>query len=119
MKVPGLTKSTIAWAMYDFANSAFATSVMSVIFSIYYTTVLVPAGGVSVLGFLVPGESLWGYLISAVMFSVICLSPALGALADHRAWKRRFLTTWALVGSIGTMFLMTAAPGHLIAATVF
>ena len=71
--------------MYDFANSAYATTIMSVIFCVYLANVLVPAEGVQFLGLTIPGESVWGYLVSAVMVFVVILSPVLGAVADQRS----------------------------------
>ncbi len=105
--------------MYDFANSAFATSVLSVIFSVYFASVLVPHEGVRIGPWMVPGESLWGYLISAVMLIVIILSPVLGALADRRALKRASLAFWATLGSICTMGLFFAKPGNLPISILF
>lgn len=110
------SRRTFAWALYDFANSAFATSVLSVIFSVYFARVLVPADGALLLGARVPGESLWGYLISTVMAFVILLSPVLGAMADQGALKRRFLTLWATAGALGTMGLFFATPERLFSA---
>lgn len=104
--------------MYDFANSAYATSVMSVIFSVYFSGTVVPPEGAAVFGFRIPGESLWGYLISAVMALVIIGSPALGALADDRGMKRPLLLFWVGVGIAGTFGLAWAIPGRLVYASV-
>lgn len=93
--------------MYDFANSAFSTSVMSVIFSVYFAQKVVPAT------FAIPGESLWGYMVSGVMAIVLFLSPALGALADHKEKKRAFLFWFTLVGSVCTMQLFNVHPGDV------
>ena len=84
-----------AWASYDFANSAFATSVMTVIFNVYFARAVVPADGVHILGLTIPGESLWGYLISATMAATLVLAPPLGAYADRAAAKRRLMQTSA------------------------
>ena len=102
-----------AWASYDFANHAFATSVLSVIFNVYFVRTLVPAAGVHVLGLTVPGESLWGYLVSSVMAVVLVLSPALGALSDRYALKRASLAFTAAIGIAATMTLFFARPGNL------
>lgn len=108
----------VGWALYDAANSAYATSVMSVIFGVYFVQVLVPAGGAAFFGFSIPGESLWSYLISSVMAVVIVLSPSLGALADHKALKRPFLMFWAVLGILATMALFGATPGRLLFSCV-
>ena len=102
-----------AWASYDFANHAFATSVLSVIFNVYFVRSLVPAEGARWFGMTIPGESLWGYLISAVMAVVLVLSPALGALSDRYALKRVSLALCAALGVGATLALFFARPGHL------
>lgn len=112
-------KTVVAWAMYDFANSAYATSVLSVIFSVYFASVIVPPEGALILGVRVPGESLWGYLISAVMASVILLSPVLGHAADVLSKKKQALVFWALIGALSAMALIHAEPGHLAYACLF
>ncbi len=99
--------------MYDFANSAFATSVLSVIFSVYFTSVVVPHGGVVFFGMTIPGESVWSYIVSSVMLLVIFLAPLLGSIADRRGLKRRFLALWAGVGALATMMLVRATPDRL------
>lgn len=118
MKSPFSSRPLFAWAMYDFANSAFATSFLSVIFSVYFANVLVPSGGVHLGRFTIPGESLWGYLISAVMFVVIVISPALGSVSDQRVLKRFFLLWCIGVGGLSTGALFFAQPGRLVYATL-
>ncbi len=113
------SRPIFAWVMYDFANSAFATSFLSVIFSVYFANVLVPPEGLSVYGFLIPGESLWGYLISSVMFCILFLAPSLGHRADERGQKRFFLILFIIVGGLATCALVGARPGHLGYAVVF
>lgn len=107
------SRELVGWAFYDFANSAFATSVLSVIFSVYFTKVLVPPEGVHFLGFMIPGESLWSYLISAVMFVVIFMAPLIGSIADQKGFKRRFLIISCLAGSLATMTLVSSTPERL------
>ena len=118
MKLPSLPRPVYAWAMYDFANSAFATVVLSVIFNVYFARVVVPPEGVRWAGMTIPGESLWGYLISLVMLLVLVLSPLLGALADKRSLKRAFLVFWATVGALSTVGLASAAPGRVAPTAV-
>lgn len=107
-----------AWASYDFANHAFATSVLSVIFNVYFVRVLVPPGGARWFGMAIPGESLWGYLISAVMAVVLVLSPSLGALSDRYGLKRASLAVTGSMGVAATLALFFARPGHLGLACV-
>ena len=99
--------------MYDFANSAFSTTVMAVIFAVYFAKALVPPEGARIFGMLVPGESLWGYMISLSMVIVILLAPGLGALADAFHSKRRALLVFTLIGSLSNAALFWATPGRL------
>lgn len=110
-----------SWALYDWANSAYTTSIQTVLFSVYFVKTLIPPGGWSLAGHWVNGTSLWGYLNSAVMLVVILVSPGLGARADRNSSKHRHLTFWILLGSLFTMMLVGATPRHvgLAVATVF
>src|SRR5882724_9879392 len=79
MTTAKINRSVWGWAMYDFANSAYTTSILSVIFSVYFVNSLIPSGEVSFFGWTVKSASLWGFLNSAVMAVTILLSPTLGA----------------------------------------
>lgn len=113
LKLRNLPKAVWGWALYDFANSAFATTVMSVVFSVYFAKALVPPEGALVLGMRVPAESLWGYMVSGVMALVIVLSPGLGALADQHDAKGPFLAWLTAAGAAATAALYFATPGRL------
>lgn len=102
-----------AWASYDFANSAFATSVLTVVFSVYFARVVVAEPGVRLFGMTVPGESLWAYLVSATMAATLIVAPAWGARADRMGTKRRALALCALAGASATMLLFFATPGRV------
>ena len=85
-----------AWAMYDWANSGFMTTVIAAVFPIYYARV-----AASGLDSAVAQERY--QLTTAVALVVIAvLAPILGALADFRAIKKRMLTGFALLGMLAT-----------------
>lgn len=113
LKLRHLPRPVWGWAFYDFANSAFATTVMSVVFSVYFAKVLVPPEGAHLFGTRVPAESLWGYMVSMVMVLVILLAPGLGAIADHRSNKRSFLMLFTIVGALANIGLYGATPPRL------
>lgn len=98
--------------MYDFANSPFSTTVTTVIFNVYFVSV-VTGGGLVVLGRTVPGTSLWAYLVAASTLSIAVLSPLLGAVADCAAAKKLFLGLFTLAGALGTALLFFARPGEV------
>jgi len=107
-----------AWASYDFANSTFSTSVLSVIFSVYFVRSIVPAEGALIFGHRIPGESLWGYLVSLTMLIVLVAAPGLGARADRQGRKRAALVAWATMGALATMAMFWAAPGRIVFSSV-
>jgi len=107
-------RAQLAWALNDWANSAFATTVLvgffPIFFKQYWAKDLAPTDATLVLGF---GNS-------AAAFVVMLLSPWLGALADRLAAKKRFLALFTGIGVIGTFALAFIGPGQWeIAIAVF
>ncbi len=103
-----------AWAMYDWAVSAAQTTIMTAVFPIFFVKVAA--------GDLAPTEaSQWfGYAstISAVLIAI--MAPLLGALADFKAAKKRFLVGFMLVGVAATAAMFFISRGEvLFAAIVF
>ncbi len=90
-----------AWALYDWANSAFATSVMAALFPPFYRS-LVTSAGLSEA----QATAYWAYTTSLALFLMALLGPILGALADHKGQKKRFLALFAGVGIAGTTLLV-------------
>jgi UMF1 family MFS transporter len=109
-------RTIFGWAMYDWANSAYATTVMAALLPIYFTGSVVPAAGYPILGHVVSGEALWGFLVGAVTFAVFLLTPTLGAIADFSAAKKRFLRAFAYGGSLFAIALFFVRPGHVALA---
>jgi UMF1 family MFS transporter len=109
------------WCMYDWANSGFATVVLSAVFPVYFLA-LVPAGGaeISLLGWsrAVAGPALWGYVVSLSLLAVALSAPQLGRLADRRQWRRGLLMFFCLSGALATSLLVLAGPGQLLLAIV-
>jgi UMF1 family MFS transporter len=101
-----------AFSAYDFADSAFATTILSVLFNQYYAgTVAGGAQGVVLLGMRVPGATLYSWLISISMFFVVITGPVLGALADRQGSRVSFLSAFWLPGVLLTASLATVGPG--------
>jgi UMF1 family MFS transporter len=102
-----------AWTMYDWANSAFATTIMAAVLPIYYS---------SVAGATLPGNRAtvyWGYTTSIALLIIALLSPVLGAMADFRGAKKRFLIIFALIGIFGTALLVFVTTGEWLKASIF
>ncbi len=101
-----------AWSMYDWANSAFATTIMAAVLPIYYSAIAEPT--------LTPNQSTayWGYTNSIALLLIAIISPILGAMADFRGQKKRFLTVFALLGITATAFMFFLTTGNWLFASI-
>jgi UMF1 family MFS transporter len=114
-------RAKFGWCLYDWANSAFATVILSAVLPVYFAS-LVPETGVTLpwSNEPVPATALWGYLVSLSMILVAVMAPGLGNLADRRGWRRRLLIIFCLLGSLATCSLVFAGPGkYQLAAMLF
>lgn len=93
-----------AWALYDWANSAYSTILITVVMLYISQVVLAPrfAGDVW-------GKTVYAWCISISMVVAAVLSPVLGAMADVNRSKRRWLALTAL-GGAGIALAMAAVP---------
>src|SRR5437764_8392602 len=82
-------REIFGWIMYDWANSAFYTTVVGALYSPYLTSLaqadVGENGTIFNLGFLgsVTAKSLWTLTIAAAVFLQVFLLPVLGAIADY------------------------------------
>ncbi|WP_321471360.1 MFS transporter [uncultured Paludibaculum sp.] len=113
-----------AWYMYDFANSAFNSTVVTLFLGPYLTelakTAADPSGLVHPLGIPVDARSYWSYLISlSVLTQVFCL-PMLGAIADYSPNKKRLLGIFAYIGAGSTIAMFALQDGlYLLGGILF
>jgi MFS transporter, UMF1 family len=102
-----------AWATYDFANSAFATTIAAVIFNTYYAGVVAGgSAGVALFGTRVPGTTLFTFFVAASMVIIAVAAPILGTLADLAGLKRTMLAAHLALGVISTVLLATVHEGN-------
>jgi UMF1 family MFS transporter len=113
MPAPSARGQEFAWCMYDWANSAYVTTVATAVLPAYFAAAVVPAGGVSVFGVAFTAPALWGYLMSAIALAVFLLAPPLGAVADHTASKKPLLAACALGGAAAAALLWFSGPGRV------
>ena len=107
-------KAWFGWCLYDWANSAFATVILSALLPVYFAS-LVPAEGAR-FNFLnythtTPATALWGYAIAFSMLIVVLLAPYLGAWGDARRTRKKLLILFCLTGSVTTSLLVFTGPG--------
>ena len=100
-----LNRQVIAWAMYDWGNSAFALSVLAVLFPLFLG-VYWSAGDP---GTAVTSRLTWVTAIASVIVSVI--APVIGAIADSGGFRKRFLFAFATLGALCTAALYTIGEG--------
>lgn len=113
------SRARTAWCLYDWANSAFATVVLSAVLPVYFAAIA-PDGGIPIAGRTVQATAVWGYTVALSMLLVAAVAPALGNLADRHAVKKRLLIVCACVGAIATSLLCFAGSGDwLLAAALF
>lgn len=97
------------WYFYDFANSAFASTVLTLLLGPYMVAVTKAAAGpdglVRPLGIPIDPRSWWSYVISLSVIMQIVVLPAAGALADRTRHKKRMLAVWAYIGVACTLGL--------------
>ena len=108
-----ITKEQWSWAFYDWANSAFATTVMAGFFPLFYkaywATGFSPSESTAILGSI---NSLAGLFI---MF----LAPILGAYADIGKLRKNLLGIFALFGILATAALFLVPQGQWVLAAIF
>lgn len=106
------SKPMIAWALYDWANSAFATTVLAGFFPLffkqYWSTGLLSTESTFQLG---AGNALASLVI-------VLFAPLLGAIADCGGLRKRFLLLLAATGMVATAALAGVDKGEWLAALV-
>jgi len=101
------------WCMYDWANSAYVTTVVASVLQFYFASVIVGEAGVQIGNTVVSAAALWGYLISASALFVFLFAPVLGAISDFSSSKKKFLITFAYMGSISATLLYFSQSGDV------
>ncbi len=100
-------KKTIwGWAMYDWANSAFATTVMAGFFPVFFKQYWSVGTDVNTSTALLGMGNALASLIVAVM------APILGAIADRGTAKKGFLLFFAYMGVLATAALFLVGQGN-------
>src|SRR4029450_1634221 len=85
-----------AWAMYDWANSAFQTTIIAAVFPIYYQKVAARARPEAV------AMSRFAWATTLAILIVAIVAPVLGAIADYSAIKKRLLGIFLGIGATAT-----------------
>ncbi|MBF5032918.1 MULTISPECIES: MFS transporter [unclassified Micromonospora] len=129
---PGSTRrERTGWYFYDWANSAFQTTVITVFLGPFLTTVTELAAGCELgadscdgavypLGIKVAAGSFYPYLISLSVFLTVFVLPVIGAIADRSAHKKRLLAAAAFTGAGATIaFAFVTGERYLLGGALF
>jgi len=112
MKPSASSKTIWAWSLYDFANSAFTTLIVTFVYATFFAKGIAPDENT--------GTELWstGITISALL--VAFLSPFLGAVADKGGYRKRFLGITTIVCILASAALYFPQQGQIyFALTLF
>lgn len=102
-----------AWTMYDWANSAFATTILAAVLPVYYSQVAgatLPSPAVA--------TAYWSTGLSVSLFIVALMSPLLGTISDVMRGKKRFLAVFFGLGVIATGLLVLVDTGDWLLASI-
>jgi MFS transporter, UMF1 family len=99
-------RTVISWALYDWANSAFATTIMAGFFPVFFKKYWSIGADVNV------STAFLGIANSAAGLIVAILAPLLGAIADKGTSKKKFLIFFAYLGSLMTCCLYFVRQGN-------
>jgi MFS transporter, UMF1 family len=112
------------WYLYDWANSAFPTTVIALFLGPYITALAKAAadaqGFIHPLGIKIDARSYWSYLISLSVILQVLFLPVVGAIADYGRRKKECLATTAYLGATATaaMFFLQGNE-YVLAAALF
>ena len=98
------------WAMYDWANSAFATTVMAGFFPIFFKQYWSIGADVN------QSTAMLGFGNSIASLLVALMAPILGAIADRGSFKKKFLISFAYLGVLMTAGLYLVGKGEWVLA---
>lgn len=108
-------KEILAWAFYDFANTAYSVIIVTVVYSIYFRDYIVGDFQFNLWGLVHnPADFLWGVSGSASMLLVALSAPVLGAVADLSQHKKYFVFVYSMLCIICTTLLYFPQPGMIV-----
>lgn len=117
-------REIFGWTMYDWANSAFSTTVVTVFLGPYLTSIAEGAADASGLLYLgnvpIAFNSFFAYCVSASVLMQVTFLPILGALADYSHMRKRLMMFFSTLGALSTILLFFVTPGlHWVGGLLF
>jgi UMF1 family MFS transporter len=112
------SKTIFGWCMYDWANSAYSTTVAAGLLPVYFATVVVGPDGYKIGGITFSATTLWGIIVGMAALTTFLVTPVLGAIADFANAKKRFLLLFAYTGSLFTLFFYFTKGGNVLSTLI-
>ena len=106
-------RQIFSWALYDWANSAFATTVMAGFFPVFFSSYWSGQNPAAENTFRV------GAINSLSSLAIVFLAPVLGAIADQGSRRKKFLIFFAYIGALSTICLTVVSRGEWQLAALF
>jgi UMF1 family MFS transporter len=104
---PAATRAAAAraWCLYDWANSAFATTITAAVLPPFFAAIATRTMPAHL------ATATWAYASGLAMLAAALVAPVLGAAADRFGRRKRLLVACVVIGSVFT-FAMAFVPGH-------
>ncbi len=103
-------RSVFSWCLYDWANTAFSTVIITFIFGVYFAR--------EIVGDETEGSAQWSFAIAVSGMFIAVLAPLLGAVADHSGARKRWIFWLSMLCIVPTACLWMATPeggtGHIL-----
>lgn len=99
---PASTRALIAWSFYDWANSAFPTTVISFVFAAYFAKAVAPTEEL--------GQVWWSWGVGVSALVVAIIAPVLGAIADKDGRRKPWIAAFTLLCIAATAGLWFIRP---------
>jgi MFS transporter, UMF1 family len=115
MDEPNYRRRVLAWTMYDWANSAFATTILAAVLPVYFS---------QVAGANLPSDTIatgyFGIASSIALLIAAVISPILGTISDVMRGKKQFLVIFAAIGIFASAaFAFTSTGDWLLVLLIF
>ncbi|AZZ36311.1 permease [Bdellovibrio sp. qaytius] len=107
-----MNKKVLSWALYDWANSVFYTTVMAGFFPVFFKKYWNTEATVS------QSTERLGIILAISGFSLALLSPFMGVLSDYRKAKKKFLGVFLVLGAVATGGLFFVPQGDWFSAAL-
>ena len=101
-------QNVFVWSLYDFANSAFTTLVVTFIYAAYFTKAIAENE--------IIGTALWSRAVSLTAIIVAIASPIMGVISDKANLRKTFLVFMTYTSIFGSIMLYFAMPGEVMKA---